>query len=213
MSNDVHILISLGIFSASILAALIHTLVNRKRTLRWLNHESSQILPSDLRIERSRAKLVLLAGGLSLFGLYSLLFVKINLPYAIATGLMFAIGILLLILVLLRKIPFGWLRFSQSGFEVGSRKGLHTIPWTEIEEYTLGEFFGNPCLFLLLGPSAIHPSWIDSKDPSYLDRVNRTYAKNVSLLGAHVFIVLEVWDAPAKDIFHTIRAWIEKTNA
>lgn len=102
------------------------------------------IKPSRLRAWMMALLLISLGTVLAVFGDYYPFLFRI-LAYVIA-----GFGIVLAAMILLGKIPVGFLRFDSDGFRIGRRNWTVLLPWDEIAEARAGEFNSNAAVFLFL---------------------------------------------------------------
>ncbi|WP_108928044.1 hypothetical protein [Leptospira johnsonii] len=145
--------------------------------------------------------------ALILFGGHAVVFVRINAIYMIAVSLILIIGIFVLLFLLIKRTPSGWLQFSEEGLTIGLRNGSHTIPWASFQSWEVAEVVGNISVLITLKEPIIESFRIESSDPNYTLRVQKILSQNFSIFEAHVMIMLGIWKAAPEDIVCTIRRY------
>lgn len=207
MNTDTHLLISFLAFFTFVIASFVLTFLDRRRIRKELANPSGKLISPNDRIVVNRKILLIIGIGLTLFGGHSVLFIRINKIYMIAVSLMLVVGVFILLFLLFKRTPSGWLQFSKKGLTIGLRSGSYTVPWTAFQSWEVGEIMRNQVVLIILKEPIIESFRIESNDPNLVLRVQKIFAQNFSLIGAHVMITLGIWKASTKDIVYTIREY------
>lgn len=100
MDSKVHILISFIVFVFFVIGTFLFSYLDRRKIRKELEDPSGTLISPDERIIADRTKMLFIGIGLTLFGGYSVLFVRINTTYMIAVSIMLFAGIFILLLFL-----------------------------------------------------------------------------------------------------------------
>ncbi|TGM12238.1 hypothetical protein EHQ81_14305 [Leptospira selangorensis] len=210
MDSKVHILISFIVFVFFVIGTFLFSYLDRRKIRKELEDPSGTLISPNERIIADRTKLLFIGIGLTLFGGYSVLFVRINTAYMIAVSIMLLAGIFILLLFLVKKSPSGYLQFSEEGLTIGLRNGSHTIPWAAFQSWEIAEVFGNISVLIVLKEPILDLIQIQSQDPNYILRVRKIFSQNFSLLEAHIMIMLGIWKISPEDIVFTLREYTNR---
>lgn len=206
-NSDTHLLISVGAFITFIIGSFVFSFLDRRKIQNELANPSGKLISPNDRIIVNRNKMFFIGIVLILFGGHSVLFVRINTIYMTAVSAMLVIGIFILLFFLLKRKPTGWLKFSEEGITIGLRNGSHTIPWKSFQTWRIVEVFGNISVLINLKEPISESFRIESGEPNYTQRVQKIFSQNFSIFGAHVMILLGIWNAAPEDIVYTIKKY------
>lgn len=207
MDNKVHILISFIVFIIFVVGAFLFSYLDRRKIRKEFANRSGKLIPPDNRVVVNRNLILYIGIALILFGGHAVLFVRINTPYMIAVSLMLIIGLFLLLFFLVKRKPSGWLQFSERGITIGLRNGSHTIVWKSFQSWQVAEVMRNLSVLIILKEPIAESFQIESEDPNYTRKVRKIFSQNFAIFGAHVMIMLGIWDATPADIVYTLRKY------
>lgn len=197
-----HFLISSALFLMIIVGGFLHTFIER-RNLRRAVANPRRTAPLT-RMHMSRKKITFLAVVLIVYGLHAALLVRIHVAYTIATGTMAATGILLLLLLLTGRAASGWVEFRPEGITIGSFRGQYSIGRSNIDAWTVSDFGSNLSILIRLR-SIEEVSMYSRPNPQKFGlRTRKNFLTNESWIGAHVFLMIGLYNAPADEIIGTM---------
>jgi hypothetical protein len=201
-NNLNHPLISFILLLVIIAAGFLHTFIER-RSLRRAVANPRRTVPLT-RIHMSRKKVISLATVLIVYGLHAAFFVRIHVAYTIVTGVIAAAGILLLLLLLTGRAASGWVEFRPEGIMVGSFRGQYSIGRSNIDAWTVGEYGSNQAILIRLSSMDEVSVYSRTNQQRFALRTRKNFLTNERWIGAHVFLMIGMYNAPADEIIGTM---------
>lgn len=166
-------------------AAMAARTVWRKRRFARMQLLSVEIA-GGVPLRPSRAYLTLLGLALSVVGTVLVVYWRdAPLVVQLCAWLIAGAGALLLLGIVTRRLPIGFLQFDPAGLTIGRRRDSYLIPWDAIAAVRPGEFHSNPVLLLWLHD----PSLVVAKPPRAHARVVASLHSSANWVGAHVMVM------------------------
>lgn len=164
------------------------------RKIRESNFDGSSVdVIGGVAIRPSRPRLMVYAFGLSIFGATMAVFgTGMPIFLRLIGGGLLALGITMVILGLLKKLPAGFIRFDVDRFVLGNRRYTIGIEWDNMARIEPGNIHNNSAVFVWLkSPQAIHV------EPSKsITSALKSISWTEQWYGAHLALITEIYGLP-----------------
>jgi hypothetical protein len=189
--------------------AMAASTIVRKRRFARLELLSVEIV-GGTPIRPSIAQTLTMAVTVLALGLVFLVFpVSPPTEIVICAVIMVVVGGGLLIGLVTRRLPVGFLQFDPGGLTIGQRPWSFTIPWDSVAAIGSGEFNDNPVLLLSLrDPSELiaHPSEAHA-------RIVKSLRLSRATVGAHVMIMTSLYGIDLPFLVTAIERYVADPEA
>lgn len=192
---------TISFFGVVFLTAVI-TIFGKIRASKFQNQSVSvaggiNIRPSRFRIFLLSFTLIFSGGVLFYFGDHYPVIIKI------LSFIIFATGVILLLLLVMKIIPADYIRFESTGFILGRRWGEVCIPWSEISDCQPGDMHSNQAVFLWIN-SLAHLEVIPQERFSTIQKEVQT---NQESMGFHFMILTGLYGIYAPVLSEAIKRY------
>ena len=184
------------------------TIVRKRRFARLELHRVEIVGGTPIR--PSVAQHVTIAVTVLALGLVFLVF-PVSAPAEIVIGavILVVVGAGLVIALVTRRLPVGFLQFDPGGLTIGQRPWSFTIPWDSVAAVGSGELYDNPVLLLSLrDPSEViaHPSEAHA-------RIVKSLRSSRASVGAHDMIMTSLYGIDLPFLVTAIERYVADPEA
>lgn len=163
-----------------------------------------------VNIKPSRFRIIVLSGSLIILGLIMVTFgTAMPILLKIISWFILLTGLALTALLILGKIPVGFLRFDSKHFVIGKRRHSICIDWDGLERVEPGDVSGNSAVFIWLKS----PEAIKTVPPTYQAAAFKEINTTERWLGAHFVIITQMFGFSGPILAGALMRYKEHPNA